>query len=269
MRFITCVFMLFLCGLLAGCNMPASRAGLAQLAHAKQQYDKKEFVLATHTLNGFLGREASSREAAQAYYLRGLCYRQIGPHKANLAVEDFQRTISRRGNPLLRALAHSGLGHIYYETQPNNPDKAIEHYLSALKGLKKEPPTDAVLYRLAVAQQKKGDWPQADLHLSRCFTEFETSEFAPYARDRFGCRSWSLQTGAFGDMDRAIKLTEHLRQMGWKAGWLTRKKDKQLLYVVRSGEYHTYTQAAKALIKMRPTVPDAMVVPARPKQLSR
>ena len=260
----TVVLLACFCGLLSGCNRSAGPAGRAQLAQARQHFGDDQFVLAARLLSTFLRQHANTRQADQAYYLRGLCYRRSDPDKPDLAADDFERALSATRQGSLRALINTALGHLYFETRPDEPAKAIEYYRAALDDLDDAPPTDAVLYRLAVSSQKIGQWDQADLYLSRCFNDFADSSFAAYARDRFGARTWRLQVGAFAELDRAVQMTDRLRRNGWSADWRSRRQNDRLLYAVRLGRYDTYAQARHDLHKLHGIEPESRIVPARP-----
>jgi tetratricopeptide (TPR) repeat protein len=246
----------------AGCPRPVSIEGQAQLSIARQQYHQEKFSSAVQSLSVFLQREPSSIKAGEAYYLRGLCYRQMEPAKNDLAIEDFQQVIKRNENEPAWALAQAGLGHIYFENQSDHPDRAMEHYRQALRKLPNEPPRDVVLYRLGVCLQMLGSFSEADLYLSRCFDDFGDSIFARYARDRFGSQSWRLQFEAFSDLNRAQQLVARLKQRGLLADWSPRRVDNKLLYAVRSGRYNSYKQAEQAMIQVRDEHPHVKIVPA-------
>lgn len=240
--------MLFL--VISGCNQPASRNGQALLKQSHSQYEKQQYLQAIQSLTNFIEHEGTSREIAEAYYLRGLSYRELAvvetedrQAKNRLAVKDLLETVKRTSQPSTRGLARVALGHIYFETQPDQPKLAIEQYRLALKDLKGNPVTDAVLYRLAVSLQKAGQWNEADTYLTRCFTDFPRSSFTPLARQRFGSKAWRLQWGALSDLNGAKILIDQLRTDGYQADWITQKEGDTILYKVQSGRYLTWTEA--------------------------
>ncbi|MBN1844571.1 MAG: tetratricopeptide repeat protein [Sedimentisphaerales bacterium] len=257
-RLCFCVLLLA-AGVLAGCAPSASRQGKAQLSLARQQYEDQKLTLAVHTLTEFLRRESRSREAAEALYLRGLCYRDREPPKYDLAEQDFQAALDKKPDASVRAWAHVALAHIAYETRPASPDQAVQHYQAALGDLPDEPPKDAVLFRLGSALQRQGQWQQADVVLSRCFDSFKDSQYAGYARRAFGARIWRIQFGAFSQMDRAHQLIEELRPEGWTADWHPRRENGQMLYIVRAGRYPTYAEAQADYARARQAHPEALL----------
>lgn len=246
--------------ILNGCTRTASKQGQAQLALAKKQYDNKDYTLSAHTLTEFLKREGGVQEAAEAYYLRGMCYRYREPPKNELAEEDFLQAVKKNSNGPVQGWAYVALGHIYFETRTDKQDQAVAYYQNALKTLKEEPPKDAVLYRLGVALQRLGQWEEADVYLSRCFDTFGSSSYALYARRYFGGRTWRIQFGAFANLNRASKLVVELTGAGWQADWQPHRDNGRLLYIVRGGQYPTFLEAHKDLDRAQATHPEAMAV---------
>ena len=250
---------LILAAIESGCTRTASKQGQAQLALAKKQYDSKDYTLAAHTLTDFLKREGKVQESAEAYYLRGMCYRYREPPKCELAEADFLQAVKKSGNGPVQGWAYVALGHIYFETHLDKQEQAVAYYQSALKTLKDEPPKDAVLYRLGVALQRMGQWEEADIYLSRCFDTFGSSSYAIYARRHFGARTWRIQFGALANMNRASSLVSELQGAGWEADWQPHRDNGRLLYIVRGGQYATYLAAQNDLKRARATYPDALL----------
>lgn len=243
-----------------GCSRTASMQGQALLTLAKKQYDSNDYTLAAHTLTEFLKREGGVQEANEAYYLRGLCYRHREPPKLESAEDDFLRALKHSGTGPVRGWSYVALGHIYFENRIDKQDQAVRYYESALPLLTDEPPKDVVLYRLGAALQRLGQWEQADIYLSRCFDIFDNSQYAHYARDRFGGRTWRIQFGAFSNLKRASVLVATLNEAGWQADWQPHREAGRLLYIVRGGQYPRYLAGQSDLHRARETYPDALLV---------
>jgi tetratricopeptide (TPR) repeat protein len=248
---------------IAGCAVFNGNKSGSLMETARRQFDKNQYTIAVHSLSDLIRNYPLSAEVAQAYYLRGLCYRQIGPEKNDQAKLDFEQTIKKsKPNSNLRRLCHVAMGHLFFETNPpENDSQAIEHYKKALDGMENKQPKDAVLYRLGTALQRLGQWPAADAYLSQCFNLFPKSSFAEYAKTRFGVRAFKLQIAVVSDIRRARELIEKLRKSGWTAGWNPIWKDDKTLYAVRTGNYQTYDLAIKALAQLQEVQPQAIIVP--------
>ncbi|MBN1764810.1 MAG: SPOR domain-containing protein [Sedimentisphaerales bacterium] len=248
---------------ITGCAQPAPHKELNQLTRAREQFQQKQYVQAIQILSEFLSQQPADSEKAYAYYLRGLCYQQSGHDQDPAAQKDFEQVTMLAQDRRLYSLAHVAMGHIYFESNPPAYESAILHYQKAMNYLPESPPLDAVLYRLAVSLQGIGQWTQADELLSRCFTGFKKSVYADHARRRFGARMFSLQVGAFENLDGAKQLVSKLGQQGWPANWSPQRRDGQLLYVVQTGQYNTFALAQKGLSDLTAVQPDAMIVTAK------
>lgn len=246
--------------LLGGCNKTASPQGQALFTLAKTQYDNQDYSLAAHTLTEFIAREGGVRESAEAYYLRGMCYRYREPAKLELSEKDFLAAIKKSDTAILRSWSYVALGHIYFENHIDQQEPTVRYYQKALETLSNEPPKDVVLYRLGVAMQRLGQWEQADIYLSHCFDSFSDSSYARYARRHFGARTWRIQFGAFANVKRAQELVSQLNSAGRQADWQSHREEGRLLYIVRGGQYPRYIEAQADLERARGTYPDALLV---------
>jgi len=246
----------------AGCVTNGKKSG-SLMETARKQFDNKQYTISAHSLSGLIRNHPLSAEVPQAYYLRGLCYRQIGPEKNDQAKLDFEQAIKKSpANSNLWRLCHVAMGHMFFETNPpENDSKAIEHYKKALDGMENKQPKDAALYRMGVALQRSGQWASADAYLSQCFNLFPKSSFAEYAKTRFGVRAFNLQIAVVSDIKRARELVDKLKNSGWTAGWNPIWKDGKTLYAVRTGNYQTYAKVIEALGRLQKVQPQAIIVP--------
>jgi tetratricopeptide (TPR) repeat protein len=247
----------------SGCMQPVNPQGRALLVTARQQYGKNDYLMCSNTLTKFLQDYGRTQEAGEAWYLRGLCHREMGTGKETEARADFEKALEKSRDAGIQALSHVALGHMSYEKVPPDLPGAINHYEKALKGLKDEPPKDVALYRLAVSLQRIGKWSDADRYLSRCFDTFPNSSFASYARNQFGSKMFRIQVAALSDLRNAQKKIQDLQGTGWKADWTAfQKPDGKMLYQVRVGQYPDYAQAQKALASLIKVEPQAEIVAA-------
>lgn len=243
----------------SGCNGPVGIEGRRQLAQAQQQYNDGQYTLAVQTLDHFLEQYPRAQEVGQAYYLRGLSNRELGPGKLALAERDFQLASQRGATAELQALAQVALGHIFFERGREAQAQAIAPYQAALENLPAAPPRDVVLYRLAVVLQQQGRWSEANSYLSQCFTHFPNSSVADVARTRFGASAFSIQVGAFSTLTAAQAKVEQLRRHGVTAEWVGIQRDGRLLYAVRCGSYSDYAAAQAALPSVQAVDAKAMI----------
>lgn len=261
-------FVLFACSILLavvleGCKTHADKRGQSQLAAARRQFSQNRYPLAQNTLNRFIDSYSKSIEAAEAYYLRALCYREMGTDNSCNAEDDFRLAISKASDEDVKYLAYAGLGHLYFEQGGSAQTKAIELYRAALEGMAADKPKDVVLYRLGVALQNNGQWKEADSYFSSCFGEFVDSEYANKARLRFGMRVFRIQVGAFGQLHRAMEKVVEMNKTHWQADWSSLRRDGKVLYAVRTGQYNTLTEATDALRAIAAVEDEAFIVTGR------
>ncbi len=234
---------------LPGCQPKSSVNVKAGLRMAYSQFNARQYTSAVQTITQLINNSPNSKQVAEYYYLRGLCYRRMpGPDYA-LAKKDLQTALQFSRNRKLSFLINTALGHTYYENI--NPDyaKAIEYYQAALKAMPSPPPTgvnvDAVRFRLAVSLQRMGRWRQADKFLSQCI--YARSGYSSEARKLFGCNAFSVQVGVFGDMKNVHKVVNKLKQVGLRGRWVPITVKGKVLYAVQCGYYNTYASAKQAL----------------------
>lgn len=245
---------------MAGCQQNASRQDPYRLGAGKQLYDQGQYKKAEETLSHFiLANKSDQATMCEAYYLRGLCRRQIATSDT-AAEKDFAKAIGRSCHPMIKGLAHVGLGHIHFERGMTALAQAKFQYLEALKYLEDREPKDAVLYRLGVTLQRMGNWLQADSYLQKCVKTFPTSSFAEPARRRTGAKVFRLQVGAFSDLNRARKKIAGLQRSGWSFDSTPQTVNNQTLYFVRSGRYSNYQRAYGQLQKLIANESEAMIV---------
>jgi tetratricopeptide (TPR) repeat protein len=244
----------------AGCNS-TSKQNPYRLAVARRLYDQGQYRQAQEVLSHFiLENRSDAAMLCEAYYLRGLCRRYQNVSGDSDVEKDFAKAIGRSCHPMIKGLAHVGLGHIHFEQGLVSLNKAKYHYLTALNTLEEAAPKDAVLYRLGVTLQRLGLWSQADRYLQQCVDGFSSSEFAEQARRRIGAKTFRLQVGAFSDLNRARKKIASMQKSGMRFDSTVETTNRKQLYFVRSGRYSTYQMAFSQLKGLSAKEPDAIIV---------
>lgn len=234
-----------------GCHHSRTAQSPYRLAVAKRLYEQRQYHQAQDTLSNFILESGSDRTTlCEAYYLRGLCFRHQGASYDTKAKQDFTKAITRSCHPMIKGLAHVGLGHIHFEQGLASLTKAKYHYLTALNQLDDAAPKDAVLYRVGVTLQRLGYWSQADRYFLRCVHHFPSSKFAGQAKRRVGAKIFRLQIGAFSDLKRAQQNVKSLSGTGFQFDSTLETHDRKTLYYVRTGRYTTYQMALSQLDKL-------------------
>jgi cell division protein FtsN len=118
------------------------------------------------------------------------------------------------------------------------------------------------LYRLGVSLQCAGKWSDADRYLKRCSEKYSKTEYGMAAAKRVGAKMFRIQTGAFSEMDGAMRQTALLKQAGHQADWEIVRQKTGKYYLVRAGRYTGFSEAAAALATLKDKYHDAYIVTA-------
>lgn len=234
-------------------------AAKQQLADAENAYRQGNYPAALSTLNTLLSQYPEYPEAADAYYLRSLCYaKQSNKQKA---VEDAQHSIRLCKQDDLKARAHATAATLLWES--GKTGAAILHYTEALKGLPETPPTDLVRFRYGMCLQREGQWRQARGQFTTISQKYPGSELAEHARrmNEWPVDGFRIQCGAFREQAEANRLAEKLGKAGLSARVESRERSGETLQMVYVGQYSRYDQAQQALRAVQRQVSDAAIVP--------
>ena len=252
---------------LAGCaQLPDS--AWQQLKQAQRDYDNRAYHVAEGKLDAVLkkysGRGVPLHEgepafAAEAYYLRSLCYTKLS-NKAR-AESDARHCLKLSKDPKLTARAHATLATLLYET--NRIKEALPHFAEALKGLPEKPPTDLLRYRFGLCLQRENHWKEARLQFAAVFQRYPKGSPAQHAKRLYDWTHdyYSIQCGAFREKGKAAKLERRLKRAGLPSRVESLPRSGELLYMVYVGQYPRYEQARDALSSVQRHISDAIVMP--------
>ncbi len=243
-----------------GCATELSPEAKQQLAVGKAAYETDDDRQAVATLDRFLEAHGDAREAAQAYYYRGLArYRmeRYGPARADLA-----EALDRARDDELRLFARIALADLAYDT--GDMSTARERYEQALDAIEPgEAPADHVHYRLGRVLQRQGRWDDAELHFRRVVHYFPAGELARRAERLAPSRAWTVQAGAFESEANARKAAEVLQSAGLRATVTPSLQEGDLMFLVNVGRYNSYEGARAMLPNVRARRADAFITTLR------
>ena len=259
---VTSYVLVILVGLLGACQPQESKPSFLDKAQAA--YDEGRYDLARQYATLFMARaDVKPNERCEGLYLRGSAIREFGASFYGQARVDLQAVLVRQCTPELAGLAQTALGHMAFEDGRHDYAACEEYYREALAVLKKEPPRDAVLYRLGVSLQRMGRWSEADEVFERCRKEFRESLYAQRAADRIGSRRFVIQIGAFASQSHAGNEVRRVQDSGRTAGVvLVRDESGGMLHAVRTGSFTVYAGALREQAALQQAFPDAMIVTA-------
>jgi tetratricopeptide (TPR) repeat protein len=213
------------------------------LADAAAKYSARQIDDAEAIASQYIAANPSGANLDEAYYLRGLCRFTRGSRP--LAALDLQQALARTTRPDLKAKAHRALGDIEFETEQWSAAQA-DYDAALAAGTLDAPTVTLIKYRMAVALQSLGQWQKAQQWFSQAIAGNPDPVTRERAVARMDATHFSLQFGAFRDAPNARDLLTQLQAAGITATIDSQLREGQLLYLVRSGNYATWTQAAAA-----------------------
>lgn len=230
----------------------------AWLSEGERAYHGKQYGVAVQKLSSFLSEVPQGPDAARAAYVRGQARALLGQRQA--AYADLQRA-AETGDTDVAWRAAAALGVLHFEDE--HWAAAAQNLQRAVDRMPKQPPMDALLFRLAVSLERAGRWSDGLAAHRRIASEFPSSTYAARANRRLQARPtyFAVQAGAFSQAASAERLAADLRQGGLDAHVRPEARDGGALYLVLVGRAASY-DAAKALHnQVRGHVPDAVIWP--------
>ena len=240
-----------------GCGVPAGaqrRIQEAQTAAAAGQFHR-----AADLVEPVIRAHGNKKQAAAAFYVRGQCRVEAGQRDA--ARQDFQTALRQSSDADLRALVAVQLGNLAFDDGAY--PAACEHYAGAVERLPHRPPADRVFLQYGIALQRSGRFDDANRMYAWLIKEFPNSPHvaAAQAKQAWAAPYFAIQCGAFGQQTAARDLAGALRASGLDAEIANEVRNRGRLFVVRVGRFPSYTDAARALGRVRGVVSDAYIVP--------
>ena len=239
--------------LLAGCVTDQDRQ---RLQDGYAAYNAQHYSQASNIADAYIRKFPQDPHIDEAYYLRALTRLAAGDKAA--AHDDLEQAYARTSRPDLRAKSARILGDLAYDRAAY--PEAIERYQQALAA---DPQSieAQTYYRLGAALQAVGRWDEARGPLNKVLTLSDSGNWDDYARRRLSVHSFSLQFGAFRDLDGARRMARGLQQHKVAAEVFKEQRGTSPLYTVRAGSYPTLAQADAAKQRYHASHIDGVVYP--------
>lgn len=245
---------------LAGCAGQETPQSRQLLLSAYGAYDKGDHAAVVRLTDQLLREDGRNLRADEARYLRGLAGYRLGDRAR--AVQDIQDVIATTKMPELRGKALLVRGDLAMEA--DEWALARDAYSQALCELgETRPPADRAMYRLGVALQMLGQWPQADEILDRLVYRFGENPWAAQAGLRTHGRAWTIRAGLYGDRRAAQDMVDRLQAGNWDARVEPMILKGELTHAVNVGRYGEHSAAHADLLKVLAISPGATVAVVR------
>ncbi len=188
------------------------------------------------------GYEKISERSDLVQYRIGICDLKLGNYEQ--AEEEFKKVFSFKESTLLDD-AQFALGETFYGA--GNFAEAINAYQQLLEEYPQSPILHLVYFKLAMSHLKVGEEEKALEYFKKLRILYPLS-FEAARANKIICQkqgAFSIQLGAFVNLDKAKNLLENFRKKGYSPYLLKKIQDQPWIYKVRIGNFET---AAKAII---------------------
>jgi len=263
MRNSTHVVLLFISTLvIAGCVDQNSRQSL-QNGYAA--LDAKQYDQAISDADSFLGKTPQGVGSADALYLKGraLEERATNSSDAARAKQDLQaaRTAyiqALQSNPprTLEGRIRAGVANVAY--WQDDYQTAAQQWAAAYENIEDPATKSFILYRVGLAQQRLGEFSQADQTFASVQQQYPGTDGAIRAKERQGARAYTVQLATYANAATADANIAQLRKEGLNP---TRTVDAQGRVIVAIGGLSNYQQAMQMKNRLASRFPNALIIP--------
>ena len=242
---------------LAGCTSEADRKSLQDgfAKYSAHQVEESEAIA-----DKYIAANPAGENLDEAFYLRGLS-RFTRDNRAGAAA-DLRQAEKISTRPDLKGKALRALGDIDFEqSRWSEAQTDYEKALTEGAGTFNAANITHLNYHIGACLQALGQWEKARPWFARAIAANGDPTLTERARLRFDAGSFSLQFGAFHEVPRARELSDQLKAAGMTPSIATDYRDGQLIYIVRSGAYNTWTDATAARERVQARYPLVTIVP--------
>jgi tetratricopeptide (TPR) repeat protein len=273
-------------GLMTGCAAPENSGPAGQAtAHQQQQplkrkdaeqvlaqayasFEAKQYEAAMAGADRVLVGNRDGAGAAEAHYLRGRVFEERAIQasgagnnisaKSSLAYarSAYNAALEARPAPNVEGNVRAGIANVAYFQ--DDYAAAIGEGTAAYKKLTDPVSKAWALYRVALSQQRFGNFAEADQTFATVEQAFPNTEPAKRAATHQGARGFQVQIGAYTTPANAQNALNALRADGVIA---TPQTDPSGRTVVRVGPVPTYDQARAMKARLATKYPDALIIP--------
>lgn len=244
--------------LCSGCT-PHEQA-LRASANALKQNDYGQAIILA---NDAMAEKLSSQEAAEALYLRGRAYEERpassqGQLESNLQAARSSYVEAMRHSPSrkLSTYIHASLGKVAF-FQDDFGTASQQLWLAS--GELADPELKAAsLYYMGKAQQRSGQFQDADQTFANVMQRYSGTQWATKSAASRGVRAFYVQLGVYANPKSVDPVIKAMQQRGIQPA---RSIDSQGRYLLKAGPFGSYAQAKQARQRLQDLFQDAFVVP--------
>lgn len=245
---------------------PLTRKDAEQvLNQAYAAFEAKQYDAAMAGADRVLVGNRDGAGAPEAHYLRGRVFEEraiqaTDPIAAKTSLvyarTAYNAALAGHATPELEGRVHAGIANVAYFQ--DDYATAIAEYSVAFNKLTDPSSKAWALYRVALSQQRFGNFDEADQSFAKVQQGFPGSEPAKRAAQHQGARGFQVQIGTYATPANAQSAVAALRAEGVIG---TQQADPAGRQVVRVGPVPTYDQARALKSRLAAKYPDALIIP--------
>lgn len=205
----------------------------------------------------FIAAHPNAATVDEAYYLRGLAH--MARNNRNAAIDDLRMAITKSSRADLKGKAYRALADLAAEqSQWTDVQKFCEAALAT--GALSPANATHVNYGIGAALQAQGQWDKAQAYFARVLAAKNDPDREARALARINLTAFTIQFGAFKEAANARTKVSQLQTAGITATIASDNRGDGLWYLVQSGTYHTWAQAAAAREQLQAKSPDLVAI---------
>jgi tetratricopeptide (TPR) repeat protein len=225
--------------------------------------ERRQFDEAIARADAHLRANPRGPGAAEALYLRGRAHEERGAASQHHADRDYQtarsiyqQAMSMQPSPQLHGLLNAGMANVAYWLEDFTT--AMTQWQAAYPRLEHSDAKAWTLYRIALCQQRLGQFEAADGTFAQVQQRYPGTLPAQRAGERQGSRAFAVQVGVFSTQGAADNAVAALQQQGAPVQRMTDPMGRQ---IIRLGPVPSYQQARTLRERHAAAYPDAFIVP--------
>jgi tetratricopeptide (TPR) repeat protein len=235
------------------------------LNQAYAAFEAKQYDAAMSGADRVLVGNRDGAGAAEAHYLRGRVFEERAIQASDpvaaktslvYARTAYNSALGAHPSPEVEGRVHAGIANVAYFQ--DDYATAIAEYSAAFNKLSDPSSKAWALDRVALSQQRFGNFEEADQAFAKVQQGFPSSEPAKRAGQHMGARGSQVQVGTYATPANAQNAVATLRADGVIG---TQQADPNGRTVVRVGPVPTYDQARALKQRLAGKYPDALIVP--------
>ncbi len=243
----------------------ARRAYLQGASSSPDQIDRKKLRKAQKFAKKYLEKKPDGPDAAEAWYRIAQVHHLTG--NKNSALKAVKRGLDKTDQVTIRTALVKLKGHIYWSLR--RVERALVQFRKTTSLLDENPRASAWVnepdarYWFANALVRNGQFDRGRTVYKSIRESFPDSNAARQARIQLAYLQdhFSLQTGAFQQIDNARKMKNELSREGYNPYIVSVDLPDRRLYCVRIGRFETYKNARREAMEFKQHHHDVIIKP--------